>query len=131
MATNYALSNWNLEEGVSTSEGFIRPLLATANVSLALLEIAPGDEVIPHKHQGLPYFEVVLCILEGQLEVIAGSERIAASPGMSIMANPDEMGWINMTEKTIKALMIHAPPPAWKSAREFRERLMGRPGTRE
>lgn len=126
MATNYALSNWNSEEGVSTSEGFIRPLLATANVSLALLEIAPGDEVIPHKHQGLPYFEVILCILEGQLEVIAGSERIAASPGMSIMANPDEMGWINMTEKTIKALMIHAPSPAWKSKDELLKRIKGR-----
>lgn len=129
MATNYALSNWNLEEGASTSEGFIRPLLATANVSLALLEIAPGEEVIPHKHQGLPYFEVILCIVEGQLEVVAGLERITADPGMCIMVDPDDSGWINRTDNTVKALIIHSPPPAWKSAQEFRERLMGRPST--
>ena len=131
MDNNYALSDWSSAEGASTSEGFIRPLLASSHVSLALLEIAPGEEVIPHKHQGLPYFEVILCIVEGQLEVVAGLERITTDPGMCIMVDPDNSGWINRTNKTVKALIIHAPPPAWKLAQEFRERLMGRPSTRE
>ena len=131
MNNNYTLSDWSSAEGASTSEGFIRPLLASSYVSLALLEIAPGEEVIPHKHQGLPYFEVILCIVEGQLEVVAGLERITADPGMCIMVDPDDSGWINRTNKTVKALIIHAPPPAWKSAQEFRDRLMGRLGTRE
>jgi mannose-6-phosphate isomerase-like protein (cupin superfamily) len=131
MDNDYTLSDWNSADGASTSEGFIRPLLASSYVSLALLEIAPGEEVIPHKHQGLPYFEVILCIVEGQLEVIAGSKRITTDPGICIMVDPDDSGWINRTNKTVKALIIHAPPPAWKSAQEFRERLMGRPGTRE
>lgn len=131
MDNNYTLSDWSSAEGASTSEGFIRPLLASFHVSLALLEIAPGEEVIPHKHQGLPYFEVILCIVEGQLEVVAGLERITTNPGMCIMVDPDDSGWINRTDKTVKALIIHAPPPAWKSTQEFRERLMGKPGTRE
>lgn len=127
MDNNFTISDWSSAEGASTSEGLIRPLLASSHVSLALLEIAPGEEVIPHKHQGLPYFEVILCIVEGQLEVVAGLERITADPGMCIMVDPDDSGWINRTDNTVKALIIHAPPPAWKSAQEFRERLMGRP----
>ena len=131
MKSPWILVDWNTAESVATAEGLIRPLIATSNFSLAVLVIKPGEEVIPHSHHGLPYFEVVLCILEGQLEVIIGTERITASPGNAIMANPDDMGWINRTNEITKALIIHAPPPAWKSAQEFRERLMGRPGTRE
>ncbi len=126
MGKNYALANWNFAEGASTSEGLIRPLIATPNVSLAELEIAPGEEVIPHKHSGLPYFEVILCVLEGRLEVIAGQETTAADAGTAIMAHPDEMGWRNTTDRVVKGLIIHAPSPAWKSAEEFLNRVKGR-----
>ena len=58
----YIVADWDKAEGVSTSEGFIKPLVATKNVSVTALEIAPGDEVLPHNHDGLPYFEVVLYV---------------------------------------------------------------------
>jgi quercetin dioxygenase-like cupin family protein len=125
MEEHFTMANWNLAEGASTSEGLIRPLIATPLVSLAALEIAPGEEVIPHKHEGLPYFEVILCVLEGQLEVIAKDERITADAGTAIMAHPDEMGWKNRTDKVVKGLIIHAPSPAWKSAQEFLYRVKG------
>jgi quercetin dioxygenase-like cupin family protein len=125
MSQDYIIADWNSAESIATSEGIIRPLIATAQVSLSELEIAPGEQVVPHKHEGLPYFEVILCIIEGRLEVIAGQERIKAHPGMSIMAHPDQMGWINDSEETVKALMIHAPPPAWKSAEGFMQRIRG------
>jgi len=123
MNTPSIFADWNTSEGVATSEGLIKPLIATSNVSLSALEISPGEEVVPHKHDGLPYFEVILCIMEGNLEVIAGKEKISANPGTFIMAHPDEMGWSNKSDRIVRALIIHAPPPAWKSAGEFLDRI--------
>jgi quercetin dioxygenase-like cupin family protein len=125
----YILADCDSAEGVVTSEGYIKPLIATSQVSLTAMEVYPGEEVIPHRHSGLPYFEVILYILEGRLEVIARQERIAVEPGNAIMVNPDEMGWINRTDKTVRALMIHAPPPAWKSAEGMLDRIKGRSGS--
>jgi quercetin dioxygenase-like cupin family protein len=119
----YILADWDKADGVATSEGFIRPLIATRNISVTALEIASGDEVLPHSHQGLPYFEVVLYIVEGELEVIAREKRVSVKPGMAIMAAPDDMGWVNKTSKNVKALLLHSPPPAWQSAEEFLERM--------
>jgi quercetin dioxygenase-like cupin family protein len=121
----YVQADYDSAEGISTSEGYIKPLIATPHVSLTAMEVHPGEEVIPHRHSGLPYFEVILFILEGQLEVIAREARIAANPGTAIMAHPDEMGWINRTNEKVRALMIHAPSPAWKSTAELLDRIKG------
>ena len=118
----YILADWDKAEGVATSEGFIRPLIAARNISITALEVAPGDEVLPHLHRGLPNFEVVLYIVEGELEVITRDKRVSVKPGMAIMAAPDDMGWMNKTGKKVKTLLLHAPPPAWQSAEEFLER---------
>ena len=119
----YILAYWDKAEGVATSEGFIRPLIAARNISIAALEVAPGEEVLPHPHRGLPYFEVILYIVEGELEVIVRDKRVLVKPAMAIMAAPDDMGWVNKTDKTVNALLLHSPPPAWQSAEEFLERL--------
>jgi redox-sensitive bicupin YhaK (pirin superfamily) len=118
----YKLADWDKAEGVATSEGFIRPFIAARNISITALEVAPSDEVLPHPHRGLPYFEVVLYIVEGELEVIARDKCVSVKSGMAIMAAPDDMGWVNKTGKTVKALLLHSPPPAWQSAEEFLER---------
>jgi ABC-type Fe3+-hydroxamate transport system substrate-binding protein len=58
---------------------------------------------------------------------------ILGTAGLNSTANEliEEAGGVNRTDKTVKALIIHAPPPAWKSAQEFRERLMGMPSPGE
>lgn len=122
----YTIAEWASAEGVSTSEGFVSPLIATPNISLTSLEISPGDEVLPHSHSGLPYFEVILYILDGTLEVIVREERVQVKADTAIMASPDDIGWANKTDKLVKALLLHAPPPAWKSAKEFLERIRSR-----
>lgn len=126
MSTAYTIGEWSSAEGVITSEGLMRPLIATSNISVTALEIAPGDEVLPHKHPSLPYFEVILYILEGTLEVIVERERFPAKTGSAIMASPYDIGWANRTDTLVKALILHAPSPAWKSAREFLERIRSR-----
>jgi len=40
---SYILADWEKAEGVATSEGFIKPPIATKNGSFTALEIAPGD----------------------------------------------------------------------------------------
>ncbi len=122
-AEGYMLADWEKAEGASTSEGFIKPLIATKNVSVTALEIAPGDEVLPHNHNGLPYFEVVLYVVEGDLEIIFRDRRVPVKKGMAIMADPNEHGWVNRSEETVKVLMIHSPPPSWQSAEEFLEKV--------
>ncbi len=121
----YILADWEKAEGAATSEGFIKPLIATKNVSVTALEIASGDEVLPHNHSGLPYFEVVLYVVEGDLEIIFRDRRVPLKKGMAIMADPNEHGWVNRTKETIKVLMIHSPPPSRQSAEEFLEKVRG------
>jgi len=119
----YTLVDQNSAEGVATSEGFMRPLIATPNISITALEIAPDDEVLPHKHTDLPYFDVILYVQEGTLEVIVRDERIPVKADSALMSKPDDIGWANKTDKTVKALILHGPPPAWKTAGEFLERI--------
>jgi mannose-6-phosphate isomerase-like protein (cupin superfamily) len=119
----YILADWEKAKGAATSEGYIKPLIASKNVSVAALEIAPGDEVLPHNHDGLPYFEFVLYVVEGNLEIIFRDKRVPIKKGMAITADPNEHGWVNRTEETVKALMIHSPPPLWQSAEEFLEKI--------
>lgn len=121
--TDYILADWDKAEGVATSEGFIKPLIATKNVSVTALEIEPGDEVLPHSHSGLPHFEVVLYVVEGDLEIIFRDKRVPVKKGMAIMANPNEHGWLNRTEETVKVLMIHSPTPSWQSPEGFLEKV--------
>lgn len=69
---------------------------------------------------------MILYILDGTLEVIVRDERVQVKANTAIMASPDDMGWANKTNKLVKALLLHAPPPAWKSAQEFLERIRNR-----
>ncbi len=48
---NYILADWEKAEGVATSEGFIKPPIATKNGSFTALEIAPGDVSSPPQPQ--------------------------------------------------------------------------------
>lgn len=105
-AEGYMLGDWEKAEGVATSEGFIKPLIATKNVSVTALEIAPGDEVLPHNHRGLPYFEVVLYVVEGDLEIIFRDKRVPVKKGMAIMADPNEHGWVNSSHDPFSASVV-------------------------
>jgi quercetin dioxygenase-like cupin family protein len=119
----YTIVSLDEAEGVPTSEGFVTPLVAYRTSSLSCIEIAPGEVMPSHVHNGLGYFEIIIFILEGELEVMIRNEVRSVGPFTAIQASPDEIGWANRTDKPVKMLLFHAPPPRWKSAEECLERM--------
>jgi len=94
-------------EGLSTAEGFMRPLLFTEHVALIHLEIPPGMEVPAHGH---PRDGQLYCI-NGTIELTFDGERCTVTAGCALFVPANiPCGLKNPENTSAECLLISAPP---------------------
>jgi len=100
-------------------ERFNPVLVASGSHMKAVLTCLEPGQFIPLHHPGV---DMLLIVLEGQGEVVAGDRRETAGPGMVIFALAGEARGVR-AETRLVALHVVSPPPTEKDHVEVMARL--------
>lgn len=97
-----------------------RSIYQTENIKIILAYFKKGQFIPVHT----PGVDVVLCILEGEAEVVAGNERIIARKGdLVIVPKGIKRGIMAVTEE-LTVLHVVQPCPSDKDHEEVHEKIL-------
>ena len=95
-----------------------KPVYQSDGMKVVLAYFKPGQFIPVHS----PQVELVLCILEGEAEIVAGDELVtAAKDDLIIIPKGVKRGVKALTELTV--LHVVAPPPSGDDHKEVHQRL--------
>ena len=95
-----------------------KPVYQSDGMKVVLAYFKPGQFIPVHS----PQVELVLCILEGEAEIVAGDERVTAGKDdLIIIPKGVKRGVKALTELTV--LHMVAPPPSGDDHKEVHQRL--------
>ena len=95
-----------------------KPVYQSQGMKVVLAYFKEGQFIPVHA----PEVELVLCILEGKAEVVAGEERVAAGKNdIIIIPKGEKRGVKALSELTV--LHVVQPPPTDMDHKEVHERL--------
>ena len=93
-------------------------LAAGAHVKAVLTCLEPGQFIPAHR----PGVDMLLIVLEGEGQLIAGDQQEAAGPGTVVFVPAGEARGVKATSRLV-ALHIVSPPPTEKDHAEVMARL--------
>ena len=95
-----------------------KPVYQSDGMKVVLAYFKPGQFIPVHS----PQVELVLCILEGEAEIVAGDELVTAGKDdLIIIPKGVKRGVKALTELTV--LHVVAPPPSEDDHKEVHQRL--------
>ncbi len=95
-----------------------KPVYQSDGMKVVLAYFKKGQFIPVHS----PQVELVLCILEGEAEIVAGDEQVtAAKDDLIIIPKGVKRGVKALTELTV--LHVVAPPPSGDDHKEVHQRL--------
>jgi len=95
-----------------------KPVYQTDEMKVVLAYFKPGQFIPVHS----PQVDVVLCVLEGEAEIIAGDEQVLAKKDdLIIIPKGEKRGVKALSELTL--LHVVQPPPGEADHNEVQQRL--------
>ena len=95
-----------------------KPVYQTDEMKVVLAYFKPGQFIPVHS----PQVDVVLCVLEGEAEIIAGDEQVLAKKDdLIIIPKGEKRGVKALSELTL--LHVVQPPPGEADHKEVHQRL--------
>jgi quercetin dioxygenase-like cupin family protein len=95
-----------------------KPVYQTAEMKVVLAYFKPGQFIPVHA----PQVDVVLCILEGEAEIVAGDETVSAhKDDLIIVPKGHKRGVKAITEMTL--LHVVQPPPGQDDHNQVHQKL--------